>query len=169
MPKALRIVGLAVMAFALVSCGGGVYIGQLILGSVEQRDPLAQQQPAVHDVQSMAVSIALVSLGIFAVGAALFSTGTFLQKDRPPPKIRKTRMISCPACSQPYSAKKLRCPACGEENQIQWSHHRRRRDLLDLLPFLGDLEGPQKAMILTGASILVMLALGAFFLAMVRG
>ncbi len=169
MPKALRIVGLAVMTFALVSCGGGVYIGQLILGSVEQPDPLGQQNLA-HDAKSIAVSIALVSLGIFVVGAALFSVGTFLHKDRPPPKIRKNKqIISCPACSQPYSAKKLRCPACGEENQIQWSHHRRRRDLLDLLPFLGDLEGPQKAMILTGASVVVMLVLGAFFMSMFRG
>jgi len=162
MSKALRIIGLIVMTFAVVSCAGSAYIAQLVVGATPQNDPVAT------DMKTAMITSAVISFGVFAVGATLFSFGTYRQSDNPRSKASKKQKVMCPACGERYTTKKLRCPACGEENTLQWSPSRQRRGLFDMLPFMSDLEGPQRAMMVLGMSIVALMALAAFFFSMYR-
>jgi hypothetical protein len=158
----LRIVGLIAITFALVSCGGGVYIAMLVIDSVAPGTPLAVR------MRTSVVTTALISSGIFVAGAMLFAAGTRKLESRRSHNKEKTERVTCPSCSGEYSAKRLRCPSCGEENDMHRTPSRNRGALFDRLPIVGDLSGVQRGMVLSALSVLGMLALAAFFLAAFR-
>jgi hypothetical protein len=162
MGNGLRIIGLIVMALAIVSCGGGVYISNLILRSVAPQTPLGIQ------MRTSVVTSALIGAGIFIVGAVIFSAGTRRLEARRSLKKDKNQRVTCPSCAEEYSANRLRCPSCGEENELQSTPSRSRRGFLDMIPVLSDLSGPQRAMVLSGFSLLLLLSLAAFLLTVAR-
>jgi hypothetical protein len=169
MGKALRVIGLMLMCFALVSCGGGFYMARLVDSGASQRRGSHlqphQDAPAALDTTALRVTSALISFGLFVVGATLFSLGTY-RFDQRRPRAGKKQKVTCSACSQRYPAAKLRCPACGEQNPLEAGRSRTRGSFLDSVPLLSELSGKQRAAVFSGISILAMLALAAFFLSM---
>ena len=113
MGQALRIVGLIVIAFAVVGCVGGAYIDSIILGSVAPQGQLA------NETKTGLVIRALISGGIFVVGAVLFAVGTSRQGGHGSAKKGKKKLVTCPGCSERYSKGRLRCPSCGVPNEQQ--------------------------------------------------
>jgi hypothetical protein len=75
-----------------------------------------------------------------------------------PAVANKGKLRNCPKCGERYSRQRLRCPSCGEANDLL-KEEPRRGGLLDRIPVLEDL--PDSTRILIGIfATLVAVAVG---------
>jgi hypothetical protein len=92
---------------------------------------------------------------LFRIAGRVYSV---FNPEEHPVLANKSKQRACPSCGEKYSRQRLRCPGCGEPNELL-GEEPPRGGLLDMIPGLQDLPDTTKILI-GGLGTLVAIAVG---------